>query len=228
MAVDLPPDPPPWRDEARAVQMLSTEHWSLLSARTNSWNEVFSRSGLFLNVLSAAVVALALVSQATEFDQRFALVAFVLLAVVFFIGTTTIVRLEQSLVEEAIWVVGMNRIRSAYVSLEPRLADHLVTGHHDDMASLMQTVGVPPGAGFHPGHLFVTTPGMLSVVNSVVGAAVVGAGLGAVGAPAWVLPTAAAVAFVVILGLFVWSGVRTYRGMENAMEPKFPTPTPTD
>ena len=51
------------------LQILSTEHWSLLATRSLTWNESFSRSSMFLSALSGAVVALALVAQASS-DRR--------------------------------------------------------------------------------------------------------------------------------------------------------------
>ena len=54
---------------ALRLQILTTEHWSLLSTRGLSWNEAFSRATMFLSVLSGAVVALALVAQATAFGE---------------------------------------------------------------------------------------------------------------------------------------------------------------
>ena len=44
-------------DTNRRAQLLSTEHWSLLATRSMSWNEAFSRTGMFLSTLSAATVA---------------------------------------------------------------------------------------------------------------------------------------------------------------------------
>ena len=41
------------------LQILTTEHWSLLSARSLSWNEASSRAATFPSALSAAVEALA-------------------------------------------------------------------------------------------------------------------------------------------------------------------------
>ncbi len=49
---------------AMRLQILSTEHWSLLASRSLAWNESFSRAGMFLSTLSGAIVALALVAQA--------------------------------------------------------------------------------------------------------------------------------------------------------------------
>ena len=46
------------------AQILATEHWSLLATRNAIWQEIFSRTGTFLTILSATVVALSLVIQA--------------------------------------------------------------------------------------------------------------------------------------------------------------------
>jgi len=54
---------------AMRLQILSTEHWSLLASRSLAWNESFSRADMFLSTLSGAIVALALVAQATEFGE---------------------------------------------------------------------------------------------------------------------------------------------------------------
>jgi hypothetical protein len=51
--------------DAVRAQILASEHWSLLSTRTNTWTEMFSRATMFITLLSAAVVAIALVAQAT-------------------------------------------------------------------------------------------------------------------------------------------------------------------
>ena len=56
---------------AMRLQILSTEHWSLLASRSLAWNESFSRGGMFLATLSGAIVALALVAQATDFGEGF-------------------------------------------------------------------------------------------------------------------------------------------------------------
>ena len=45
---------------ALQLQVLSTEHWSLLASRSLAWNESFARAGMFLSALSGAIVALAL------------------------------------------------------------------------------------------------------------------------------------------------------------------------
>jgi maltose O-acetyltransferase len=60
------------------LQILSTAHWSLLGSRSRAWNESFSRAAVFLSTVTGAIVALALVAQASEFGQGFRLFALVI------------------------------------------------------------------------------------------------------------------------------------------------------
>src|SRR5215217_5616027 len=82
-------------DGARRAQLLATEHWSLLATRSMSWNEAFSRTSMFLSVLSAATVALALAGPAMSFGTGFELFALIVLSVTLFLGVATYVRLIQ-------------------------------------------------------------------------------------------------------------------------------------
>ena len=52
----------PPRGSARPDQILTTEHWSLLTARSLVYNEAFSRGAMFLTFLSASLVALGFVA----------------------------------------------------------------------------------------------------------------------------------------------------------------------
>ena len=44
--------------DPRALQILSTEHWSLLASRSLAYNEAFSRAGMFLSFLSATLIVI--------------------------------------------------------------------------------------------------------------------------------------------------------------------------
>lgn len=105
---------------ALRLQVLATEHWGLLATRSLAWNESFTRAGMFLSALSGAIVALALVAQATSFSGDFTLFALIILPVVLFIGVTTFIRIGRSNGYDALCVVGMNRIRHAYLEISPR------------------------------------------------------------------------------------------------------------
>ena len=131
--------PPGGLDSPHALQILMTEHWSLLAARSLGYTEAMSRASIFVAALSGSVIALALVGQATDFGDGFVAFALVLLPVVYFLGVSTVARLGQNNYEDAVWIQGMNRIRNAYLELAPALEPYFVTSHYDDEKGMMQS-----------------------------------------------------------------------------------------
>jgi hypothetical protein len=158
---------------ALRLQILTTEHWSPLATRALTWNEAFSRATTFLAVLSGAVLALALVAQGRGFDEGFATFALLILPVVLFVGIATFIRLVSINHEDVGWVIGMNLLRHAYLAAAPELRQYIVTGSSDDEAGIMATFGARPGPGSFV-HELVTTPGVLAVVDGVVGGVLIG------------------------------------------------------
>lgn len=202
------------------LQILATEHWSLLATRGMHWNEAFSRAGTFLSVLSGAIVALALVAQATAFGEGFTLFALFLLPVVLFIGVGTIIRIGQVNNEDVRLVLGMNRIRRAYVEMAPELEARFVTGVTDDEAGVLLTYGAD-GAAVPLVEVLASTPGMLMVVNAVVAAV-----LGALVALTLNLGTTVAVivgiaCFVLFIGAISWYGYREFQRGRAALEARY-------
>ena len=61
--------PPAGHDPAAAakLQILATEHWSLLATRSLTYTESLGRVNVFLAILSGAVIALALAAIAVGF-----------------------------------------------------------------------------------------------------------------------------------------------------------------
>lgn len=153
------------------MQILATEHWSLLATRSLTYTESFSRVSMFLAVLSGAVIALALIAQAERFGTTFVFIAFLMLSVVIFVGVATIARLMGLNRDDMRWVIGMNRLRHAYVELHPDLEPYFVTGRYDDLRGVLLTLGVdsiPKRSRLSVVHGLQTLPGMLSVIVSVV------------------------------------------------------------
>src|SRR5262245_42293950 len=65
---------PPHLADPRALMILTTEHWSLLTQRSLVYNEAFARSGMFLTFLTGSLVALGFVSQGMGFGTEFLVV----------------------------------------------------------------------------------------------------------------------------------------------------------
>jgi hypothetical protein len=173
LAGGLPSDADAVARRGQRIQILATEHWNLLATRSLSWSESFSRATMFLTVLSGATVALALVAQATQFGEGFVLFALLVLPVVLFVGATTFVRLVEVNNEDVHWVYGMNRLRHAYLDMEPELEPYFVTGYTDEDAAIVRTYG-SHGTGSALTHALVTTPATIAFVNAMI-AAVLGA-----------------------------------------------------
>lgn len=194
--VGVAPTEPDAAARALRAQLLATEHWSLLASRSLSWNESFARASMFLTMLSGATVALALVAQATHFGSEFGVFALLLLPVVLFMGIATFVRLVDVNNEDLRWVVGINRLRSAYLDLDPGLAEYFITGWTEDVDGLMRSFGAR-SSKYGALHGLVTTPAAIGLVSCTLAGVTSAILVVQLGAP--MVPAAAtgAVAFVV-------------------------------
>jgi hypothetical protein len=218
----------PGSTEATRLQILATEHWSLLATRSLTYTESLSRVTIFLGILSGAVVALALVAQADHFGATFIAIAIPLLAIVLFAGVSTIARLNALNRDDYRWVVGMNRLRHAYLELYPELAPHFTASPYDDLPGALQTLGIEEvGAGRRLGsaaHLLQTLPGLLTVIVAAVGGSIAALAALALAVPAGGAVTAAAAGFVLVLVLMGVSGRRAVKTLSPGLEPRFPSP----
>ena len=206
-----------------ALQILTTEHWSLLAARSLGYTEAMSRASLFIAALSGAVIALALVGQATDFGTGFVAFALVLLPVVYFLGVSTFARLAQVNYEDAVWMQGMNRIRNAYLELAPELEPYFVTSRYDDEQGIRLSLAATrrPMSPLQP---FVAIPGVIVVIDSVVAGAIAGiAGLGLDVGVGGALALGG-VAFLVSLGSFATWARRAIARHVDQLVVRVPTP----
>jgi hypothetical protein len=212
---------------AQRLQILSTEHWSLLATRSLGYTESFSRVGMFFSVLSGAVISLALIAQAGRYGRTFIIAAILILSIVLFVGVATIVRLISVNHDDLRWVIGMNRLRHAYLDLHPDLERYFVAGWHDDARGISMTLGLPELPKASPlsnlGHGFQTLPGMLSVVVAVVAGSLAALVAVALSASEAVAVAVGAAAFVAVLALLTVYGWRSIRGYARGLAPRFPT-----
>ena len=153
-------------DDPRAVSILTTEHWSLLSARTLGYQEMFGRTTIFIAILSAIVVALALLAQATGFGRPTLWLALPLMLVALFIGLATFVRSVTINYEDALWVAGMHLLRKAYLEIVPPVAPFFVTGHDPGADSRSLGHGTRQGPA-NLVHSLTATSSVVAALNSV-------------------------------------------------------------
>jgi hypothetical protein len=222
---------PPVQNEPNVsskLQILATEHWSILATRTLTYNESLSRVNIFLAILTGAVVALALVAQADHFGAAFISIAIPVLFIVLFTGVATIARLTRLNQEDYRWVIAMNRLRHGYLQLHPDLEPNFTTSQYDDLRGGLLTLGIDdPGAGRSVGsvlHLPQTLPGMLTVIVGAVGGAITALVALAFGIPSAGVAVAAAAGFVLVLVLMAVSQRGAYSRTPPSLQPRFPAP----
>jgi hypothetical protein len=207
---------------ALRVQILATEHWSLLATRSLAWNEVWARGGMFLSALAGAIIALALVGQGTGFDSTFAAFGIVILPVVLFLGETTYLRMNASNLVEAMTVVSMNRIRHAYLEMAPDLAPYFVTSAHDDLAGVAVTMGRRPGRMIQPADLLAGTPIVVLVINGVVAGAIAGLILVQAGLGGPIAIGASVAVFLLVVAVHAVQGRRRVASLQANAVARFP------
>jgi hypothetical protein len=207
-----------------APALLAAEHWSLLAARALIWNEAQSRATVFLTVLSASIIALALMADATGFGAETTTLALVVLPVVLLLGIAAYVRLVQINAEEFHLVLAMNRLRRAYLTLEPGMERYLSTGHHDDQRGVFTTYMVDrPTPRSLWSHFLVNTPNIISAVDAALAAAVVVLGLQAAGAARAVAAACGVVVFLLVWGTLYLLQRQSLRPFRTQV-PRFPSP----
>lgn len=218
---------PPARSSSEKLQILATEHWSLLATRSLIYQESLGRVNMFLAILSGSVIALALIAQADHFGTAFTAIAIFMLAVVFFTGVATIRRLMMLNRDDYHTVVGMNRLRHGYFDLHPDVEPYFITSQFDDLPGTLRTLGIAVETAQGMGtffHGFVTLPGMVGVIVAAVGGAIGGLAAIGFGGPAYVAIIAGAVVFAATEGVIYRTGRRSFRRFGPGIEPRFPTP----
>ncbi|HEX5825632.1 MAG TPA: hypothetical protein VFY18_14330 [Candidatus Limnocylindrales bacterium] len=210
------------------LQILSTEHWSLLASRSLAWNESFARAGMFLSTLSGSIVALSLIGGVDGFHDAFFVVALVVLPVDLFVGIGTWLRMGATNYHDAVTVIGMNRIRAAYLEIAPDLEPYFVMGVHDDAPGVGITMAVPPGTAPLV-HLIAGTPTLVMVLNGVVAGAITALVLIRFASPDSILTLAASLFVVIIVVVAEFNSARgKIRRAQRALRPIFPTPSPDE
>jgi len=204
------------------LQILATEHWSLLASRSLAWNESFSRAGMFLSTLSGAIVALALVAQATEFGDGFRIFGLVILPVVLFVGIGTVLRMGIANYHDAACVIGMNRIRAGYLKIAPDLERFFVMGTTDDERGLSLTMAIQPKTPIIV-QMLASSPMLISVLDSVLLGAIVALLMLQLGGATVPAVASGAFAFVVAIGVFQGFAGRQIGTARAGLKPMFPT-----
>jgi hypothetical protein len=213
--------------DPRALDILTTEHASLAASRSLTYNEAFSRAGMFLTFLSASLIVIGFVVGAQGLSPTVVPVALALLLADLYIGAATLGRIIDASREELHCVRGMNRIRHAYREMVPGLEPYFITGFHDDASGVLAAYGddrAPTTRWADLLHGLTTTPGMIATIDGMIAGAIVAIGLlGLGGSPAVALLGALA-GFGAAFLVFLFAGWRAAMSGQERAESRFPTP----
>jgi hypothetical protein len=205
------------------AQLLATEHWSLLASRSTTQNELLVRIAIFLTLVSASVVSLALIGQATDFDGRFDVFTLVLFSILLLVGTLTLVRVFNGGDEDLAYVIGMNRLRAAYTELDPGIDRYFVASRHDDERGIGQTYAYFPH-GSEVLQPLASSMMFILVVNAVVAGVLLGLAANAADVSGVVVAIAAAAASIAYFTAWSRHFLRRYRAFQREYHALFPHP----
>jgi hypothetical protein len=206
---------------------LTTEHFTLQTARSATIADSNGRSALYLSTVSSGVVALAFIGQLAHTGQAFLLFALALLPALVLLGILTYLRLVQTATEDLFYARAINRIRRYYLDLDPEAGHWFVLCGFDDPAGVLAAMGLAnPGTAHSRWHLLSHAASMVAVVTSII--AGVGVALAANAAGAGQLPVAASAALGVLVTVaataaFGWHQVRRWRAAEDSVPSRFPS-----
>lgn len=205
--------------QGEILQFMTTEHFTLQTARAAAVAEANGRSTLYLGSVSSAVVALAFIGQVSGIGEAFFLFGLVLFPTLFFLGIVTFARVQQTGLEDMIHALEINRIRHYYVEVAPETARYFLHSTHDDVAGFFQDMGAVPSWV----QYFLTTSGMVGVINSVIA----GVFAGMLSRFAWSIPSypdAGLGIAVFVVSVVAHSRHQSIKSMAlvNKLEPLFP------
>ncbi len=158
------------KNQAAIIPVMTTEHYNLQSGRSMAISESMGRASLFLGTVSTTLVALALVGQVTKLGQDFFIFALVIFPALFFLGLVTFQRVLQISLEDVVYARGINRIRHLYMEILPQMQDYFVLSSSDDVDSVYGDMATQSIWW----QVYLTTPGMIGVINSLLVASFLG------------------------------------------------------
>jgi hypothetical protein len=123
------------RDEVDPQQLLTaltTEHFTLQGARSQTMSESSARASVYVVSVSTALVALGFLAQISNTSDVFNVFALTMLPTLYLLGSVTFVRLVECGAEDFRYGMAINRIRSYYKELAGDRANLFLLSGHDD------------------------------------------------------------------------------------------------
>jgi hypothetical protein len=208
-------------DPQQLLTALSTEHFTLQGARSQTMSESSARASVYVFAVSSALVALGFIGQLSHVGDVFNAFALTVLPTLYLLGSVTFVRLVECGMEDFRYGLAINRIRHYYQEVAGDRSDLFLLSGHDDGAGVFANTGLP-AEGRKQYFAFSTA---ILVINSVVGGTAIAVAAGAF------LDASLAVAVAVGIAAAIASVVTWLRYADRLLgaswaqtEPLFPSP----
>jgi len=209
------------QDRQAVLTTLTTEHFTLQGARSQTVSESASRASLYLFSVSSTLVALGFVTQVSRAGEVFQLFALTVLPSLYFLGVSTFVRLVQSSVEDVVYGRAINRIRHYYLEQAGPESRYFMLGANDDAFGVIRNMGLSVGSRW---QLYFTASATVGIINGVVGAGAVAILLGVtLGLPLAAAALAGAAFLVASVALSMRYDRRCHEGLGGFHESLFPS-----
>ena len=181
-------------DPQQLLTALSTEHFTLQGARSQTMSESSARASVFVFSVSSALVALGFIAQISAVGEIFNAFALTVLPTLYLLGAVTFVRLVECGAEDFRYGLAINRIRGYYKEIAGGRADLFLLSGHDDPAGVFRNMSISP-EGRTPVFAFSSA---IAVLDGVVGGAAAAIALGALFDASLALAASVGVAVAVV------------------------------
>jgi hypothetical protein len=207
-------------DRGELLTALTTEHFTLQGARSQTMSESSSRAALYIGAVSSTLVALGFLGQLSPGGDTFNTFALTVLPTLYLLGVFTFVRLVECGAEDFRYGLAINRIRGYYKQLAGDQANLFLLSGHDDGPGVFANVAVPVEGRTQ----YLTFGSVVAVINSVVGGSAVAIALGAfVDAPLGAAAGAGGAVAIVSLIVLLRSADRLLEARTGGVEALFPS-----
>jgi hypothetical protein len=208
-------------DPQQLLTALTTEHFTLQGARSQTMSESSARASVYVFSVSSALVALGFIGQISEVGDVFNVFALTVLPTLYLLGSVTFVRLVECGAEDFLYGLAINRIRGHYKHLARNQANLFLLSGNDDGAGVFANMGLPV-EGRRPYFAFSTA---VDVINGVVGGGAVAIAVGVVlDAPLGVAAGAGGAAAIISVAAWLRYADRLLDAGAASVEPLFPSP----
>lgn len=190
-------EPQPLELSSQLVSIMTTEHYNLQTGRAMTISEANGRSSLFVGAVSSGLIALVFVGQISGLGTAFFVFSLMVIPTLIFMGLITFERVLQAGTADIVYARGINRIRHLYLAHAPQMRPYFILSSHDEREDTLTQEAMHTSWW----QVFLSTAGMIAVINSVLAGSFAGLLFALFTLPLWACIGAGCAAFLLSLAI---------------------------